>query len=69
MGRRPSSGLFKFRQLRHLVVKGARILREEVLLDGLDERIRDVQIGPGGYIYVLTDNKNGKLLRIKRAKR
>ena len=34
-----------------------------------DERIRDVQIGPGGYIYVLTDNKNGKLFRITRAKR
>ena len=62
-------GSLKFRQLRHLVVKGARIIKEEILLDGFDERIRDVQIGPGGIIYVLTDNKNGKLFRITRAKR
>ncbi|HEY6611997.1 MAG TPA: PQQ-dependent sugar dehydrogenase, partial [Pseudomonas sp.] len=33
-------------------------------LEELDARIRDVRAGPDGYLYVLTDEGNGKLLRI-----
>ena len=29
-----------------------------------DERIRDVRQGPDGYLYVLTDERNGKILRV-----
>ncbi len=61
-------GSLKFRQLRHLTIKGARVVKEEILLDGLEERIRDVQIGPGGIIYVITDSKSGQLLRLTRTK-
>ncbi|MCY7313444.1 MAG: PQQ-dependent sugar dehydrogenase [Pseudoxanthomonas sp.] len=41
-----------------------RIVGEERLLDSVGERIRDVRIGPNGAVYVLTDEANGKLLRI-----
>lgn len=39
------------------------IIGEETLQ--FDERIRDVRQGPDGYLYVLTDQRNGKLLRIE----
>lgn len=38
---------------------------EERLLDGFGERIRDVRVGPDGLIYLLTDNRAGRLLRLE----
>ena len=32
-----------------------------------NERIRDVRQGPDGFLYVLTDERNGKLIRIEPA--
>ncbi|HBQ79171.1 MAG TPA: hypothetical protein DD850_07755, partial [Erwinia persicina] len=34
------------------------------LLTDRGERIRDVRSGPDGWLYVLTDESNGKLLRV-----
>jgi len=34
------------------------------LLDGEGLRIRDLAVGPDGYIYVLSDGSNGVLLRL-----
>ncbi len=62
-------GSLKFRQLRHLKMKGTKVLSEEILLKEFDERIRDVEIGPAGIVYILTDHKNGKLIRISRARK
>ena len=50
-----------------LELEGDRIVHEERLLTDRAERIRDVREGPDGAIYVLTDEENGKLLRIQRA--
>lgn len=50
-----------------LELDGDRIVHEERLLTDRAERIRDVREGPDGAIYVLTDEENGKLLRIQRA--
>jgi glucose/arabinose dehydrogenase len=41
-----------------------KVLRESKLLAELGERIRDVRQGPDGLLYVLTDNSNGKLVRL-----
>ena len=48
-----------------LELDGDRIVGEERLLGERNERIRDVRQGPDGYLYVLTDADNGKLLRVE----
>jgi glucose/arabinose dehydrogenase len=47
-----------------LVVEGDRVVGEERLLTDLDARIREVVQGPDGALYLLTDERNGKLLRL-----
>jgi glucose/arabinose dehydrogenase len=42
-------------------------LRREALLRELGQRIRDVRQGPDGLLYLLTDEKEGALLRIEPA--
>ncbi len=41
-----------------------KVVRESKLLGDVGERIRDVRQGPDGLLYVLTDNSNGKLIRL-----
>ncbi len=41
-----------------------KVVRENKLLDDLGERIRDVRQGPDGWLYLLTDNPQGRLLRV-----
>ena len=43
-------------------------IRREWLLTELKQRVRDVQQGPDGYLYVLTEEDNGALLRIEPAR-
>ncbi|MDP6416173.1 MAG: PQQ-dependent sugar dehydrogenase, partial [Gammaproteobacteria bacterium] len=42
-------------------------LRRENLLTELKSRIRDVEQGPDGFLYVLTDEEDGALLRLELA--
>ena len=42
-------------------------IRRESLLTELRQRIRDIRQGPDGYLYVLTDEDDGVLLRIEPA--
>lgn len=41
-----------------------KIVHEERLLGELKQRIRDVRQGPDGFLYVLTDDDNGELLKV-----
>lgn len=50
--------------LLRLELDGDRVVREERLLQGRG-RIRDVRVGPDGYVYLLTDDTDGELLRIE----
>ena len=43
---------------------GDTIVAEERLLSDRKERIRDVRQGPDGYVYIVTDEPEGKVLRI-----
>ena len=58
-------GALKFRHLRRISFndKGEPESQTEYLKDR-NERIRDVEVGPNGFIYVLTDEDNGKLLQV-----
>ncbi len=47
-----------------LVLEDGRVTREERYLADLRERIRDVRQGPDGLLYVLTDSRDGRVLRI-----
>ncbi|MFN4297101.1 MAG: PQQ-dependent sugar dehydrogenase [Brevundimonas sp.] len=53
--------------LARLVLDGDRVAGEERLLTGLGERIRDVAVGDDGAVYVVTDEQNGRLVRLRRA--
>ena len=57
-------GALKHRKLVHLSIRGESVIQQEILLESLGERIRDVEIGPDGAIYLLTDDFNGRLLRL-----
>ena len=50
--------------LARLVIKDSKVVAQEKLLTDLHDRIRDVRQGPKGALWVLTDDPNGKLLRI-----
>lgn len=56
------AGALKFLQIRRIRLDGERVVGEEKLTIG--RRVRDVRQGPDGYLYVLTDEPNGVLLRI-----
>ena len=61
-------GGLKSQQLVRLRLDGDRVVEEERLLRGVaKERVRDVEQGPDGYIYLLTDEDNGRLLRLQPA--
>jgi glucose/arabinose dehydrogenase len=50
-----------------LETDGNRVTGEERMLQQLGERIRDVRQGPDGLVYLLTDSRNGRILRMKPA--
>jgi glucose/arabinose dehydrogenase len=41
------------------------VVTEERLFAEIDARIRDIRTGPDGYLYILTDSADGKLLRVR----
>ena len=53
----------KARELRRVTIDSETI-DQQSLLTALGERIRDVRLGPDGYLYVLTDNSNGRILKL-----
>jgi glucose/arabinose dehydrogenase len=57
-------GSLKFRYLARLELDGARVVKEDKLLPDLGQRVRDVREGPDGFMYLLTDDRNGQLLRL-----
>jgi aldose sugar dehydrogenase len=62
-------GALKFQLLARLEVDGNRIVKEERLLEGMGDRIRDVLQGPDGYLYLLTDEDDGRILRLELARK
>ena len=47
-----------------LVMQDGKVVGEERLLTDLNERIRDVVVGPNGALYLATDSKNGRVLKV-----
>ncbi len=58
-------GALKDQMLVRLSLNGEKVVSEERLLKNRLGRIRDVSQGPDGYLYLITDEKDGMLVRIE----
>ncbi|WP_255853363.1 PQQ-dependent sugar dehydrogenase [Marinobacterium rhizophilum] len=58
-------GALKYRLLSRLELSDDKVVAEEQLLQNALGRIRDVQMGPDGYVYLLTDEDPGRLVRLE----
>ena len=58
-------GALKYRLVARLELDGETVGKEERILESLGERIRDIRQGPDGYIYLLNDSGDGKILRLE----
>lgn len=58
------SGALSGQALVRLDMEGDAVVGEERLFEGQLGRIRDVRVGPDGAIYLLTDEGNGRLIRV-----
>ncbi|MDW8213374.1 MAG: PQQ-dependent sugar dehydrogenase [Roseiflexaceae bacterium] len=54
-------------RLYRLKINNRTIVEQEILIDNQYGRLRDVTVGPDGYIYISTDETNATLLRIRPA--
>lgn len=61
-GRLPGTG-----HIERIVFNEKGEIRREELLNDLHQRIRNIQQGPDGYLYLLTDENDGVLLKIEEA--
>ena len=59
-------GALRSRLLVRLELDGRRVVKEERLLEEFNQRIRDVRQGPDGYLYLLTDSDDGRIVRLER---
>jgi aldose sugar dehydrogenase len=46
--------------LHRLVFRNGQVVDDQALLQGRYGRLRTVREGPGGYLYVLTSNRDGR---------
>ena len=58
-------GALRGQMLVRLRLDGDKVVGEERLLINTLGRIRDVRQGPDGFLYLLTDAKDGRLVRLE----
>jgi glucose/arabinose dehydrogenase len=58
-------GALKDEMLVRLELDGEKVTKEERLIKNTIGRIRDVRVGPDGYVYLLTDESDGVLARLE----
>lgn len=57
----------RYGEIARLELKDNEVVKEERLIKGEVDRIRQVKQGPEGFLYLITDDRNGKLIRLKPA--
>jgi aldose sugar dehydrogenase len=60
-------GALRGQALIRVRLDGERVVEDEFLLRGKLPRIRDVRMGPDGFVYLLSDQPNGSILRLEPA--
>ncbi len=58
-------GALAHQHIRRVVLDGNEVVQQEELLRDDLGRIRDVRVGPDGYLYALTDEAEGSLYRLE----
>jgi len=53
------------KEVRRLTLENGAVVAEEALFGELGERIRNVQVGPDGFLYLVTDSEQGKVVRVE----
>jgi len=57
-------GALKYQMLVRLELQGNKVVKQHELLKNELGRIRDVRVGRDGFVYLLTDEGNGRLVRL-----
>ena len=57
-------GALKYMQVQRLVMKDGKVAAHEVLADDIGERVRDLKQGPDGAVYLVTDDSDGRIVRM-----
>ncbi|MDH4390612.1 MAG: PQQ-dependent sugar dehydrogenase [Aquabacterium sp.] len=57
-------GALRGQALVRITLDGNKVVAQERLLQAQNERIRDVRQGPDGFLYLLTDNADGRVLKV-----
>ena len=57
-------GALKDQSVIVMSVDGNKVTEDGRILAERKQRIRDVRVGPDGYLYVLTDESDGELLKV-----
>jgi len=52
------------REVRRLVMRNGKVIAEHALFGEVNARVRDVRFAPDGYLYLLTDSDDGRLIRV-----
>ena len=60
-------GTLKAGALLRVRLNGERFVEDEFMFKGELPRVRDVRVGPDGFVYLLTDVSNGAILRLEPA--
>jgi glucose/arabinose dehydrogenase len=60
-------GALRGQALIRVRLDGERVVADEFMLNGSLPRVRDVRVGPDGFVYLLADQPNGSLLRLEPA--
>lgn len=58
-------GALRAQALIRVRLEGERVVADEFMLRGALPRVRDVRVGPDGYVYLLSDKPNGAVLRLE----
>jgi glucose/arabinose dehydrogenase len=58
-------GALSYQMLVRLELDGEKVVKEERMMQNTLGRIRDVRVGPDGFVYVLSDDRRGVLARLE----
>ncbi len=58
-------GSLKYMQVQRLVLKDGVVVGHEVLAEDIGDRVRDVKQGPDGAVYLVTDDANGRIVKME----